>query len=485
MAKPIVGMGDDELLDLISKAKSNDDIQKILLNSGRDLSDAQALNSDVLGSLIEKRFGTEEVRSSAALNDYLTKIKQSDYPALDETRRLLYPDAKDVSATYGKGYFGDGTFYGNPTLETPIRLGGTPITNDDYTDARAKRVLGHELSHANDLLAIHLKRLQKADPEQYKKLTERIGNISRGGEAFLQHSENIANRYPTAAANMLTPEKADILESIIRDQSPSVSREKHLQLINNYKKALTQETPDSPDKALMERYMGVDRKKIPDVPGEAVQFTPDREYVTKALESEFDPIKAESIRSQGHHATRPDIADDVGHYEGRNIKRLSKGDGLLGVTGPLGAAVESVKDLYKEAPIEESSKLGRLHGISTVAAKALGPLAIASGVIPVAADIKEGKPNTALARAVSYAAPMGAEDLTDKLMQTADISDTSPELQDPEYRKLLMRIGQKRVERGGSPVIKSFSGREVDTSKTEDSDFLNRIKALQDLKTQG
>jgi len=76
MAKPLTGMSDAELLNLISKASSDDEIQKILLNSGRDLSDVQALNSDILGSLIENRFGTEDVKSSAALNDYLGKIKQ-------------------------------------------------------------------------------------------------------------------------------------------------------------------------------------------------------------------------------------------------------------------------------------------------------------------------------------------------------------------------------------------------------------------------
>jgi len=133
----------------------------------------------------------------------------------------------------------------------------------------------------------------------------------------------------------------------------------------------------------------------------------------------------------------------------------------------------------------ENSKSARIHGAATLAARALGPLAVASGVVPLAADIKEGKPNTALARAVSYAAPLGAEQLTDQLMETAELKDTAPELLDPEYRKLLMRIGQKRVERGGSPVIKSFSGKEIDTSKTEESDFLNRIKALQELSSKG
>lgn len=694
MAKPVIGMSDDELLDLISKAKSDDDIQKILLNSGRNLSDAQALNSDVLGSLIEKRFGSEEVRSSAALNDYLNKMKQLDYPALDEARRIVYPNAKDVSASYGSGLFGNGTFYSSPAMDAPIRLGSMPITDDDYTNARAKRVLGHELSHANDMLAIHLKRLEKADPVKYKQMVEQIGNLKKGGEQLLQHSKNIANIYPTQSADMLTPEKVDILERILREQEPSVDREKHLGQINRYKQALLQEMPDSIDKQMMEKYIGVDRKKIPDMPAEALKFTPDREYVTKVLESEFDPIKAESIRSQGHHATRLDIPDDIGHYEARNINRLSKGGGLLGVTSPLGAMLESFKDLYKDAPVKanpvaqakiaaayeamkhdptnpdvvkaydalineteqqfddlqknkglkisrigedtpnpykssadlikdvkqnkhmayfpteagfgasgasdavqnnpllretrfigpdgkpmlandlfrvvhdyyghvegenkfgptgeerayqqhrkmfspeakkalatetrgqnswvnygpfgeenranpantkyaeqktgllpewatedlnkvENPKLARLHGAATLAARALGPMAVASGVVPLAADIKEGKPNTALARAVSYAAPLGAEQLTDQLMETAELKDTAPELLDPEYRKMLMRIGQKRMEQGKSPIIKSFSGKEVDTSKTEESDYLNRIKALQELSRKG
>lgn len=133
----------------------------------------------------------------------------------------------------------------------------------------------------------------------------------------------------------------------------------------------------------------------------------------------------------------------------------------------------------------ENPKLARLHGAATLAARALGPMAVASGIVPLAADIKEGKPNTALARAISYAAPPGAEQLTDQLMETAELKDTAPELLDPEYRKMLIRIGQKRMEQGKSPIIKTFSGKEVDTSKTESSDFLNRVKALQELSRKG
>ena len=335
MAKPLVGMSDAELIDLISKASSDDEIQKILLNSGRDLSNTQALNSDILGSLIERRFGIEDVKSTAALNDYLQKMKQQDYPALDEVRKIIYPNAKDVNATYSDGFFNNGAFYSNPTMDTPIRLGSIPITDSDYTNARAKRVLAHELSHANDLPAIHLKRLEMAYPEVYKQLTERIGNIKKGGEEFLKHSKNIANIYPTESADMLTPSKADILESLLKEQAPSTSREDHLSLINKYKKALLQDKPDAIDKQMMEKYIGVDRKKILDMPAEALRFTPDREYVTKVLESEYNPIQAENIRSQGHHAIRKDILEDIGHYEGRNIKRLSKGLGLLGKAIPI------------------------------------------------------------------------------------------------------------------------------------------------------
>lgn len=133
----------------------------------------------------------------------------------------------------------------------------------------------------------------------------------------------------------------------------------------------------------------------------------------------------------------------------------------------------------------ENPKMHRLHGISTVAARALGPLAIGSSIVPLAADVKEGKYNTALARAASYAAPVGAEDMTANLMQEAELRDKSPELFDPEYRKLLQRIGQKRIEQGKSPVVESFSGQPVDTSATEESDIENRIKALQNLKSQG
>ena len=85
--------------------------------------------------------------------------------------------------------------------------------------------------------------------------------------------------------------------------------------------------------------MGIDYKKIPSITGEALEFEPDREYVTKALESEYNPVKSESIRSQGHHATRLDIPDDAGHYEARNIKRLSKGKGLLSKLPIVGTAL--------------------------------------------------------------------------------------------------------------------------------------------------
>lgn len=692
MTKAISGMSDAELIDLISKASSDDEIQKILLNSGRDLSDVQSINSNLLGSLIEQRFGNEDVTTSAALNDYLTKIKQKDYPALDQVRRILYPEGKDLKASYGSGFFGNGTFYHNPTLDVPITLGSTSL--GDYTNARAKAVLSHETSHANDLAAIHLKRLEKADPEKYKQLVDRIGNIGNSGEQFLQHSKNIANKFPTAKATNLTPEKVDILQEVISEMPPSPDREKHIQFLNRYKQGLLQEVGNTEHKQIMNKYMGVDPSSIETILGENLNFEPDREYTTKALQTKYDPVKTESIRSQGHHATRLDIPEDLGHFEARNIKRLSKGEGLLGVANPLGAMVESLKDLYKDAPIKanpvaqakiaaayeamkhdptnpdvvkaydalineteqqfddlqknkglkisriekdapnpykssadlikdvkqnkhmsylptevgfgasgisdavknnpllretkfigpdgkpmlandlfrvvhdyyghvegenkfgatgeerayqqhrkmfspeakkalatetrgqnswvnygpfgeenranpantrygdqktgllpewatedlnkiENPKLSRMHGIATLAARALGPMAVASGVVPLAADIKEGKPNTALARAVSYAAPLGAEKLTDQLMETAKLKDTAPELLDPEYRKMLMRIGQKRMEQGKSPIIKSFSGKEVDTSKTEENDFLNRVKALQELSKKG
>ena len=160
MNKILKEISDDDLIELLSKANSDDEIQKILLNSGRDLSNVQALNSDILGSLIEKRFGTEDVKSSESLNNYLTKMKQKDYPALDEIKKIIYPNAKDVNASYGSGFFNNGLFYSDPTMDIPIRLGSTPITNKDYTNARAKRVLAHELSHANDLPGNHLKRIE-------------------------------------------------------------------------------------------------------------------------------------------------------------------------------------------------------------------------------------------------------------------------------------------------------------------------------------
>jgi len=370
MNKILKEISDDDLIELLSKANSDDEIQKILLNSGRDLSNVQALNSDILGSLIEKRFGTEDVKSSESLNNYLTKMKQKDYPALDEIKKIIYPNAKDVNASYGSGFFNNGLFYSDPTMDIPIRLGSTPITNKDYTNARAKRVLAHELSHANDLPAIHLKRIEIADPEKYKELTERIGNINKGGEQFLQHSKNIANIYPTESADMLTPDKVDILEKLLKEQPPSGSREDHLSLINKYKKALLRDRPNAIDKQMIEKYIGIDRKKIPDMPAENLRYTPDRDYITKVLESEYNPIKAEAIRSQGHHSIRKDILEDIGHYEGRNIKRLSKGMGLLSklpLIGPtIGAGIAAMSGEANAASavpiLGESESLGPEKG---------------------------------------------------------------------------------------------------------------------------
>jgi hypothetical protein len=141
----------------------------------------------------------------------------------------------------------------------------------------------------------------------------------------------------------------------------------------------------------------------------------------------------------------------------------------------------ATEDLEKVA----NPKLHRVHALTTMAARAMGPLAVASGIAPIAADIKEGKPNTALARAVSYGVPVGAEEMTENLMNEAKLRDESPELTDPSYLRTLKNIGERRAREGKSPIVESFSGREIDTSATEDEDFLNKIREKMRVNSQG
>jgi hypothetical protein len=156
-----------------------------------------------------------------------------------------------------------------------------------------------------------------------------------------------------------------------------------------------------------------------------------------------DPMQVYEMYAKGHHASIPDLRE-----------------GTYG----LGA----LKSMMK-----------------TGAFKAIAPLSVASQITPSLADLKEGKPNTAAARMVTGLAPAGTGDLDSKLMEEAQLRDSSPELFDPSYQNTLKNIGERRRNSGKSPVVESFSGQKVDTSATDDSDFLNKIKALQKSNSQG
>lgn len=119
------------------------------------------------------------------------------------------------------------------------------------------------------------------------------------------------------------------------------------------------------------------------------------------------------------------------------------------------------------------------------ALRAIGPIGAAAQVVPALADLKEGNSNTAAARLVTGLAPAGTDQLSSKLMDQAALADSSPELMDENYLKTLRAIGERRQREGKSPIVESFSGKQIDTSATEDSDFLNKIKAAMRANSQG
>ena len=117
--------------------------------------------------------------------------------------------------------------------------------------------------------------------------------------------------------------------------------------------------------------------------------------------------------------------------------------------------------------------------------KAIAPLSTISQITPSLIDLKEGNSNTAAARMLTSLAPVGSEQLQEKLMQDAQLQDKSPELSDPSYMKTLQNIGERRRNEGRSPVVESISGQKVDTSATEPSDFENLVKKRMILNAQG
>lgn len=373
--KKLLEMSDKELMDLIAKATTDEEIQKILLNSGRDIKDAQLFNSDVLGAFIEDRFGGEDVMTSQDLNKYLSKMKEKDYPGLDRIRQVLYGKTSPIEAAYNIGSFGSGGFNPIPDLEIPIKLGGIQQGGIEFSNKRAKTILAHELAHANDLPAIHLMRLKTADPERYNKLVEQIGNI-KGGEQFLDHVNKIAKRYPTTSASDITVDKANILLDTLKDmkaEDPSI-KPKIEHYLNKYKKNAEQyisEDPHTIGKDFMKKYMKVDPKTVSVLRGEDSISSIggiERDLQEKILNAKFNPIKSESLRSHGHHAIRTDIPGDIGHFEYRNIKRLPKGKRLLSkipIIGPLvGLAIAAyTKDSSAAIPfLSEADSVGPEEG---------------------------------------------------------------------------------------------------------------------------
>jgi hypothetical protein len=126
----------------------------------------------------------------------------------------------------------------------------------------------------------------------------------------------------------------------------------------------------------------------------------------------------------------------------------------------------------------ENPRLHALEKLSKVTSKIAAPLGVLAGVSGSLADVKEGKYNTAGTRMITNMAPMGIGDLSDKLMESAELRDTSPELFDETYRQTLINIGKRRMREGRSPIVETISGRKVDTSAMDADDEVNKRNAL-------
>jgi len=123
-------------------------------------------------------------------------------------------------------------------------------------------------------------------------------------------------------------------------------------------------------------------------------------------------------------------------------------------------------------------------GINSIMGVGINPLSIASQAVSALADVKEGKPNTAAARVVSSLAPPGIGKLEDDLLEEAEIKDRYPKLQDPTYLRTIRNIGERRQKMGKSPIVEGFDKEQIDTSKTEKSNFENLMKKLKQEKSR-
>lgn len=182
--------------------------------------------------------------------------------------------------------------------------------------------------------------------------------------------------------------------------------------------------------------------------------------------------KAAEKIAQGRKNAIQNLAYDAGAMKQQYLDKLAQENGKK-VYGTQAPVELDYKDLRKQM-----SAKNKLRAVSPV----LGAVA---NVVPSAIDLSQGNPNTAAARLLTGAAPIGAESVADKLMEQAQIADKAPELQDPQYLDMLRKIGEARQARGKGSVVESFSGQPVDTAATEEDDFLNKLKAQQKLNSQG
>jgi hypothetical protein len=442
---PLFNADIKDVLNEIRKARSDKEVME-LLKSSSNHPDKQRVMQNLLGGLIEDRFGSEQIRSSEDLNKYLQRIKEKDYPALDKARQLISKDIPNVEATFNRANYGDASFSQDVDNSRKIPIGIGSSGASEISDPYTKSLLSHELGHANDTTVATLKRAMESMPESRRAaLQQKIDDL--GSDQFSEHFKNTKNKFTTLTAGGLTPDNYEGWREMVRNQEPSPIREQHLNFIDSYEKKLKTGVPGNTfGEVHTSKSFDIPVKDITKIRGEGIHSDPDRSFMTKVLQSEMNPVEAEIARSSDHHLPRLDVPDDTGHYESRNIKRLLTGKGLLGTLPVLGAA---------------------------------------SQVVPSIVDLKEGNPNTAAARMVTGLAPAGSGELDADLLENAKLRDSSPELFDPSYRKTLEAIGARRSREGRSPVVESISGQQVDTEATEGSDFENLLKKKMNAERQG
>jgi hypothetical protein len=356
-------ISDKELLERLANSKDWD-IPNILGEvTDNKLHNSQESLKNALGLLIEKKYGAGDVTTGASLNEYLGKMKTTDYPEIDNIRKVLYPDAKDITAAFNpRDHMGNALFYTNPSKDIPIRMGAFQSEGNLFDARRFKATLAHELAHGNDNAAQYLARLKQIDPKTWLEYTSKINDLGEGGAKFLEHSNNIENRYSTPYADLLTPEKVKILDPLVRKLPDTQHKEGLIKLMDEYSKHVENKprvkTQDILD---LSKNTGVPVDNIPNIPNEGIDYRPDRSYVQKTLEGTMNPMDAEIVRTAGHHQPRMDIPNDKGFFELRNVGRLSKGKGLLSKVSPIllkGAAAGAGGAISLASEASDSAEAG-------------------------------------------------------------------------------------------------------------------------------